>query len=96
MRLRLDVSTTLNMTVKRVFHFIQSRAVIKHASARCFDALHLLNMTGNFCENIDNRLIALFLLGGRPSVARNCVIPSEVEESRGNERGDLTTAMPSF
>ena len=62
MRLRLDVSTTLNMTVKRVFHFIQSRAVIKHASARCFDALRLLNMTGNFCENIDNRLIALFLL----------------------------------
>ena len=76
-------------------------------------------MTGNFCENIDNRLIALFLLWGatigrplsgitnkpffqRPSFRTKRyahytpVIPSEVEESRGNERGGLTTTMPSF
>ena len=68
MRLRLDVSTTLNITVERVFHFIHSSVVPYNASARCFDKL---NMTENKRSAQKRTNSYNCFLYGRPPVARH-------------------------
>ena len=70
-----------------LFRFCSARVKLcRHsiiASARCFDALRLLNMTENFNVSAVNRLIrpfSVFLFNHNAYP----VIPSVVEESRGN------------
>ena len=72
MRLRLDVSTTLNMT-ENLYESVVNRPIRRFSVCRG-----------------DHWSPALCLM------VHNGVIPSEVEESRGNERGGWSTTIPSF
>ena len=78
----------------RVFKFSSTRGKLFcyscNASARCFDALRLLNMTENKGNGAKNNWFTVFRRGDQWSpalclMAHYCVIPSEVEEFRGND-----------